>query len=594
MKEQRISVQYQAVSKKSRQASQDLMAMEQWIAVARGEQPADCVIKGAHLVNTLSCEIYQTDIAVYKGRIVGLGHYEGREVFEAKGLYAAPGFIDAHIHLESSCLTVPEFARAVIPLGTTTVIADPHEIANVLGLAGLRYMLECSGGLPLNIFYMLPSCVPATALETSGARLDTSDLVPFLDHPQILGLAEMMNYPGVLVKDPRVLAKVSMAQGRFIDGHAPGLSGRDLCAYIGAGIRTDHECTTREEALEKLRLGMSILIREGSVARNMKDLLPVVSSENAHRFAFVSDDRHPTDLASEGHMNGILRKAVSLGLAPVNAIQMVTLHPATFYGLKDLGALAPGYRADIILLEDLQNFHAVAVFKDGQRVAQNGQVLVELPKPPPPPDHTLRINWERFPGFRIPVPDEGQKVGRVIEIVPDQIFTREAVLPLRIRGGAAVADPDRNLAKLAVVERHKATGHVGLGFVKGLGLRKGCIATSVAHDSHNVVIAGVQDDDMLLALKTIEQMSGGLVVVRNGTVLASTPLPIAGLLSDLPLDQVVGQMSRTLAAARELGSPLHNPFMTLSFLALPVIPELKLTDRGLVDVVHGTIVPLFT
>jgi adenine deaminase len=574
------------------QTTKNLVALEHGIMVARGQQPADLVVRGANLLNVLSGEIYQTDIAIYNGRVVGLGHYDGREVFEANGLYAAPGFMDAHIHLESSCLTVPEFARAAVSMGTTTAIADPHEIANVLGLEGLRYMLESSKGLPLNIFYMLPSCVPATELETSGARLDAADLTPLLDHPQILGLAELMNYPGVLAKDPRVLAKINVARGKFVDGHAPGLRGHDLCAYIGSGIRTDHECTTLEEALEKLRLGMSILIREGSVAKNMKELLPTVNSQNAHRFCLVSDDRYPTDLVSEGHLNAILRKAVALGLSPITAIQMVTINPATFYSLKDLGALAPGYRADLVLLEDLQNFRAVTVFKDGQKVAQNGQVIIDIPKPSPPPDHTLRINWDRFPGFSILAPGKGQRLGRIIEIVPDQILTRELVLPLLIQNGCAVADPSRDLAKLAVVERHKGTGNVGLGFVRGLGIREGCIATSVAHDSHNVVIAGVNDADMHVALKAIERMGGGLVAARNGAVMASTPLPIAGLLSDLPLEEVVGQVSRTLAAARELGSPLSNPFMTLSFLALPVIPELKLSDRGLVEVNRGALVPL--
>ena len=570
-----------------------IMGMENRIRVARGEQPADLVIKGASLVNVFSGEIYPIDIAVEDGRIAGLGSFESREIYDATGLYAAPGFIDAHIHLESSGLTVPEFARAVVPLGTTTVITDPHEIANVLGLDGIVYMIESSQGLPLNILYMLPSCVPATEMETSGAVLEAKDLAPLLQDQRVLGIAEMMNYPGVLARDPQVLAKISLAQGRIIDGHAPGLSGRDLCAYIGTGIRSDHECTALQEALEKLRLGMHVLIREGSVAKNLKALLPAVTSTNSHRFGLVSDDRYPTDLLEEGHMNGLLRKAVGLGLPPVTAIQMVTINPATFYSLTDLGAVGPGYRADIVLLENLREFRVVSVFKDGQLVARDGRLLIDLPPAPHVSRSTFNIRWDRFKGFQIPAAGAGQNIARVIEVVPDQVVTREVILPLTVRNGVAVADPGRDLVKLAVVERHKGTGNVGLGFVRGLGLRAGAIASSVAHDSHNVVVAGTNDPDMLLAVKTVEQQGGGHVVVKDGALMASVPLPIAGLLSDLPLERVSRLMSETLAAAHALGSPLPNPFMTMSFLALPVIPTLKLTDRGLVDVARSSFVPLF-
>ena len=570
-----------------------IMGMENRIRVARGEQPADLVIKGASLVNVFSGEIYPIDIAVEDGRIAGLGSFESREIYDATGLYAAPGFIDAHIHLESSGLTVPEFARAVVPLGTTTVITDPHEIANVLGLDGIVYMVESSQGLPINILHMLPSCVPATEMETSGAVLEAKDLAPLLQDQRVLGIAEMMNYPGVLARDPQVLAKISLAQGRIIDGHAPGLSGRDLCAYIGTGIRSDHECTGLQEAVEKLRLGMHVLIREGSVAKNLKALLPAVTSTNSHRFGLVSDDRYPTDLLEEGHMNGLLRKAVGLGLPPVTAIQMVTINPATFYSLTDLGAVGPGYRADIVLLEDLREFRVVSVFKDGQLVARDGRLLIDLPPAPHVSRSTFNIRWDRFKGFQIPAAGAGQNIARVIEVVPDQVVTREVILPLTVRDGVAVADPGRDLVKLAVVERHKGTGNVGLGFVRGLGLWAGAIASSVAHDSHNVVVAGTNDPDMLLAVKTVEQQGGGHVVVKDGALMASVPLPIAGLLSDLPLERVSRLMSETLAAAHALGSPLPNPFMTMSFLALPVIPALKLTDRGLVDVARSSFVPLF-
>ena len=568
------------------------MDLEKKISVARGEQPADLVIRGGQLINVFSGEFYQTDIAIADGWVVGLGSYDAREAFDATGCYVAPGFIDAHIHLESSCLTVPEFARAVVPLGTTTVVADPHEIANVLGLDGITYMLESSKGLPLNVLFMLPSCVPATELETSGARLDARNLAPLLRHPRVLGLAEVMNYAGVLTRSPGVLAKIKMAHGHMIDGHAPGLTGHDLCAYIGVGIRSDHECTTLQEAREKLRLGMHVLIREGSVAKNMTALLPAVTPLTSRRFGIVSDDRHPTDLLAEGHLNGLLKKAVELGLPPLTAIQMVTINAATFLSLPELGAVAPGYRADIVVLEELREFRARAVFKDGRLVAKHGRLLTDHPAAPHRPRSSFKIGWERFKGFTIPAGGQDVALARVIDVVPDQLVTREAVLPLMVQNGNAVADPVRSLAKLAVVERHKGTGNVGLGFVRGLGLREGAIASSVAHDSHNVVIAGMNDTDMLAALKAVERLGGGFVAVKEGTVLAAVPLPIAGLLSDLPLEDVAKQMDEALAAARALGSLLPNPFMTLSFLALPVVPALKLTDRGLVDVELGTFVPL--
>lgn len=569
------------------------MDLERRIRVACGEHPADLVIRGCRLVNVFSGEIYQTDIAIADGRIVGLGAYEGLQVYDASGCYAAPGFIDAHIHLESTCLTVPEFARAVVPLGTTAVIADPHEIANVLGLDGIRYMLDSSEALPLDVLFMLPSCVPATELETSGARLDAQDLASVLSHPRVLGLAEVMNYPGLLACDPRVLAKIALVQDRVIDGHAPGLSGRDLCAYVSAGIRSDHECTTLQEATEKLRLGMHVLVREGSVAKNLAALLPVITPSSMAQCCLVSDDLHPADLVAQGHMDALLRKAVALGLSPVTAIQLITINPARFLSLKDRGAIAPGYRADLVLLKDLRAFEAVAVFKDGHLVAEQGRLIEKLPQVPHSPKKTFKIGWDRISGFSIPAIDQGRSLARVIGLVPGQLRTRQLICSLTIRNGEAVADPARDLVKLAVVERHNRTGNVGLGFVHGLGLREGAIASSVAHDSHNVVVAAVNDADLLAAVKAVDRLEGGFVAVKDGNVLAAVPLPIAGLLSDLPLDGVAAQMAKTLAAARVLGCALPDPFMTLSFLALPVIPELKLTDLGLVDVARSAVVPLF-
>ncbi len=569
------------------------MSLERRIRVARGEEAADLVISGAQVVNVFSGEIYPSDVAIADGLVVGVGPYKGRETFDAAGGYVVPGFTDAHIHLESSCLTVPEFARAVVPMGTTTVVTDPHEIANVLGLAGIRYMLESSEGLPLEVLLMLPSCVPATELETSGARLDAEDLAPLLTHRRVLGLAEVMNYPAVIAGEPRVLAKIAAAHDRFVDGHAPCLTGHDLCAYVGAGIRSDHECTTSQEAMEKLRLGMQVFIREGSVAKNMAALLPAVTPSTAARFGLVSDDRHPTDLLAEGHMNGLLRKAVAQGLPPVTAIRMVTSNPAVFFSLRDVGAIAPGYRADLVLLEDLDEFRVRAVWKAGRLVARDGRLVAELPPPPPAPRATIRIDWDRVKHVEVPVGGVGPRIGRVIEVIPDQLVTRALAIPLTIRDGLAVADPTHDVAKLAVIERHRATGNVGLGFVRGLGLHTGAIASSVAHDSHNIVVAGMNDADMMAAVRAVEQLEGGLVAIRDQRVLAAVPLPIAGLLSALSLEDVAKQMAETLAAARMLGSSLRNPFMSLSFLALPVIPALKLTDRGLVDVTRGAFVPLF-
>jgi adenine deaminase len=437
---------------------------------------------------------------------------------------------------------------------------------------------------------MLPSCVPATELETAGARLGARQLATLVDHPRVLGIGEVMNYPGVLAKDEAVLEKIRIGAGKRIDGHAPGLSGRDLNAYLGVGIKSDHECTTPEEAVEKLRAGMHLLIREGSVGKNMEALLPVVTAANAVRCGLVSDDRYPTDLVGEGHVNFLLKRAVSLGLAPMTAIQMVTINPAKYFFTVDLGAIAPGYRADIVLLEDLVEFRPRVVLNHGVEVARDGKLTVELPPPVPSPRGAVNIGWSRMAGFAVPA-EAG--VAKVIELVPDQLTTRKALLPVSVRDGIAVADPARDIAKLAVVERHRATGNRGLGFVLGLGLQSGAIASSVAHDSHNIVAAGMDDDDMLVAVREVEHMQGGLAVVKGREVLAALALPVAGLMSDRPMEEVVTAMRELIQASHELGSPLPNPFMTLSFFALPVIPALRLTDRGLVDVEEFRIVPLF-
>ncbi len=563
---------------------------QELIAAARGEIEVDLLLAGGSVANVLSGEVYRADVAIHKGRIAGFDCSSARQTLELEGKVLAPGFIDGHVHIESSMVTVPEYARAVVPRGTTTVVADPHEIANVWGEAGIRYMLQSSRDLPLNVFVMLPTCVPATNLETAGAALGADALVGLIEEEGVIGLAEVMNYPGVIFRDAEVMKKLALAGRRPVDGHAPGLSGRDLSAYISAGIRSDHECTTIDEAREKLRSGMYIMLREGSAAKNLRDLLPLISPLNARRFLFVSDDRHPADILSEGHIDFMVRTCIEQGLDPIVALQIASLNAAQYFGLSDLGAIAPGYRADIAVLEDLEGIRVARVIKDGKVVAEDGRFTMQLVKAPAPRIKSLQIGKIAAESFAIPA-ESGP--ARVIGVVPDQIFTRSLQLLPKIRDGKVVSDTDRDILKMSVVERHKTTGNVGLGLVQGFGLRSGALATSVAHDSHNIAAVGATDEDMLAAVRAIEQMGGGLVAVAEGKVLASLPLPVAGLLSEASMQDVARGMESCIAAAAKLGCKLKDPFMTLSFLCLPVIPELKLTDRGLVDVRDFKLVPLF-
>jgi len=567
------------------------MLLEELIQVARGEVEVDLLLKNAQVVNVFSGDIHRTSVAISHTRVVGLGEYRARKVIDLEGRYVAPGLIDGHVHIESSMVSIPEYARTVVPHGTTTVIIDPHEIANVLGLDGIRYMLESSKGNPLSVYVMIPSCVPATHLETTGAALTADDIAPLLQDRWVIGLGEMMNYPGVLFRDPQVLAKLEAARGKRIDGHAPGLSGRDLAAYVAAGIGSDHECTTVDEAREKLRLGLRIMIREGSAARNLRDLLPLVTPENSRRCMFATDDRHPGDLINEGHIDHLVRTAISLGLEPVTAIQMATLNAAEYFRLNDKGAIAPGRRADLIVFEDLRDFKVEMVFRGGELVARDGAMVSPTREPS---SIALRSSVNvaplRIEDFRIEA--RGSRA-RVIGIVPRQLITEQLFEEPRMQDGVVVADPENDILKLAVIERHLASGNVGLGLVKGLGLKRGAIASSVAHDSHNIIVAGTTDEDMLAAVDEIVRMRGGLAVVRDGRRLTSLPLPIAGLMSDRPMGDVDRAMKALLAAASEMGSSLDDPFMTLSFLALPVIPTLKLTDKGLVNVMQFKTVPLF-
>ena len=563
---------------------------EEMIAAARGEVEVDLLLSGGRVANLLSGEVQLADVAIHKGRIAGFDCSSARRVLEMDGRVLAPGFIDGHVHIESSMVTVPEFARAVVPRGTTTVIADPHEIANVWGEAGIRYILESSRNVPLNVHVMLPSCVPATSLETGGAALDAEDLAEMMDEEGVLGLAEVMNYPGVIFRDPQVMKKIALAGKRRVDGHAPGLSGRDLAAYIGAGIRSDHECTSLEEAKEKLSLGMYIMLREGSAAKNLRDLLPLVSSRNARQFLFVSDDRHPADILQEGHIDFMVKTAISEGLDPIIALQIASLNAAQYFGLSDLGAIAPGYRADIAVLDGLEHPHVVQVIKDGIVAAEDGDLIAPLKAPVPAGHKTMHIGSISSGSFAI---REESGPARVIGIVANQIITKSLRLAPKILDGSVVCDLDRDILKMAVVERHRATGNVGLGLVQGFGLASGALATSVAHDSHNIVVVGVSDEEMLAAVQAIEQIGGGLVAVEKGEIRASLPLPVAGLLSEGYMRDVAEGISECIDAAHALGCSLADPFMTLSFLCLPVIPELKLTDRGLVDVREFRLVGMF-
>jgi len=555
--------------------------VQQKLAVARGEHPASLLFKNARVVNVLSGEIYPANVAVEDGRIVGIGDYEGRTVIDLAGAYLAPSLIDGHFHIESSLLTAPEFARAVVPHGTGALVIDPHEYANVLGLDGIRYVLESTKHLPLDFFIMLPSCVPATHLETAGAQLTADDLKLMIADERIAGVAELMNYPGVFLGWETELAKIDAGKGKAIDGHAPGLRGKNLNAYALAGVRSDHESTELEEAREKLRLGLHILLREGSTERNLEHLLPLITAQNAANFSFATDDKLPGDLAQEGHIDHCVRKVIAAGVPPVTALQIATINTARHYRLRNYGAIAPRFWADFVVFDDLQNFTVRQVYKKGVLVAENGTYLVSRPVASPLPRSTMNVRFDAARDFV--VKPQGTAQIKVIEIVPNQIVTKTLVAAPKVEGGQIVADVARDILKLVVVERHRATGQVGVGFVTGFKLQRGALASSVAHDAHNVVVVGTNDADIVVAIRRMQELQGGLVAVAGGKVVAELGLPIAGLVSDQPLPEVIRLMAWLDAAAHALGCDLHAPFMTLSFLSLSPIPELKLTDQGLID-----------
>ena len=557
-----------------------LLKKQRIIDVAAGREKADLVLKNATYVNVFSGELDTRDIAVAEGLIVGLGRYAGTQEVDMTGKIVCPGFLDAHIHLESSLVSPAEFARAVLPHGTTTVITDPHEITNVMGTDGIDYMLCATEGLPVDVQFMIPSCVPASPLDESGANLDYRDVDSFFDHPRVLGLAEMMNFPGVISGDGATVSKIvaSQAHHKKIDGHAPGLSGNALNAYIAAGVYSDHECADMDDAMEKLRLGQFIMIREGTAAKNLEALMPLLRSEKYFsRCMFCTDDKHPSDLLEKGHIDYICREAVARGADPIMTVQVACLHAARYFLLNNRGAIAPGYLADFAIVEDLKDFHVVTVYKRGKLVYQDGTVA-DFPLPQIP-EH---LDKRAHDTFRMPVLTPADFANArprgLIGMVPGQIITQDC-------GYASGVDTNADILKMAVIERHKNTRHIGIGYLKGYGLKSGAVATSVAHDSHNIICVGANDEDMAFAVNRIAWNHGGIVVVENGQILAELPLEIAGIMSDKPLGEVNTLLENAKQAAYTLGVGKDiDPFMTLSFMSLPVIPTLRLTTRGVVDV----------
>ena len=552
-----------------------MSGLEKLIETARGKRKADLVIKNANIINVLSEEIHKGDIAICDGVIAGIGeNYEGEKEIDAKGAYVSPAFIDGHVHLESSMVLPHEFAKAVVPCGTTTVIIDPHEISNVLGLHGISYMHEAVKNLPLDVFTMLPSCVPATPYETYSY-----DLALLIDSTWVLGIAEMMNYSGLLNLDKTVLAKLDLARskGKRIDGHAPFLSGKDLCAYIASGVKSDHECTTPAEAIEKIRLGMYIMIREGTAAKDLDALIPVLKEKNTRKCMFVTDDRHPKDL--KVHINDMVRRAVDAGVDVVKAVQIGSLNTAEYFGLKNQGAIAPGYKADLLIMPDLKTFMPEIVIKDGKIAAEHGKLTQAFTKfEKPSVRSSINVRWIEPKDFEI---KGTSKLVNTIEIIPHQLVTKSSVCEAKFENGLLQSNIDEDVLKIIVMERHRATGNIGKGFVKGFNLKAGAIASTVAHDSHNMIIIGTNDKDMYTASVELVKMQGGKVVVKDGKVVARLPLPIAGLISDNDIEYVLQHCEDLNKAVKNLGCSLDDAFMTMGFLSLPVIPELKITDKGL-------------
>lgn len=553
------------------------------ISVAKGDSPADLVLENARVVNVFTGEVETGNVAIYDGRIAGVGDYhQARQVIDLGGRYLAPGLINGHTHIESSMLDIGQYARAVVARGTLAVVTDLHELTNVCGIDAISYILNSARRLPLELFLMAPSCVPATHLETSGVCLEAAELKRVLGWRGVIGLGEMMNFPGVIGAADNVLNKISLAKDKIVDGHAPGVKGKELTAYIAAGIYSDHESVSLEEAREKLRQGMYIMIREGSSEKNLEALLPLVTDKTYKRCLFVVDDRSCADLLRDGDIDAVVRQAIKLGLEPVRAIQLATINAAEYFRLERLGAIAPGYIANLIVVDNLSDFRVDMAFYHGKLVASQGKVLFKPTRySGKRPVSTVNIKPFAVEALRLIAKGETMPV---IEAVAGQIITKKRTEKVKVSDGVIAADTERDILKLVVVERHRATGNIGIGLVKGFGLRRGALVSSVAHDSHNIIAVGTSDEDIFTGIKEIERLQGGLVVVDGGKVLAGLALPIGGLLSDQPLEVVVDRLERLEALAAELGTELSSPFAALSFLALPVIPELRLTDLGLVDV----------
>ena len=556
------------------------------IASAAGEVKADLVLKNAKILNVFTKELEEGDVAVKDGVIVGIGSYSGEEEIDLEGKIICPGLIDGHIHIESSMLSPSEFAKAVIPHGTTAVITDPHEIANVAGTDGISFMLESSKDLPMDIFFMLPSCVPATPLDESGAVLTATELSPFYKEDRVLGLAELMNSYGTVNGDEDIIAKINgaKANGKTIDGHAPALTGNGLNAYIAAGVKSDHECFAFEEAEEKLKRGQWIMIRQGTAAKNLNSLLPLFDDKYTDRCMLVTDDKHPGDLISQGHIDYIVREAVKAGKSPFNAVKMASFNAATYFGLKDRGAVAPGYIADLIVVSDLKDFNVEKVFKNGKLVAEGGELKAKIDSAPVDEVKYKRVchsfNMPKVTADSFKITETGSKK-RVIKVVTGEIITDEVI----VDSSSPEAEPDKDISKIAVIERHKGTGHIGLGFVTGYGLKKGAIASSVAHDSHNLIVAGTNDEDMAIAANAVLENEGGLAVAVDGKLIGTLALPLGGLMCEQDAASVEEKLVALKEQARVLGVPEGiDPFMTLAFTALPVIPKLRIITKGVVDV----------
>lgn len=568
------------------------MSLEEIIETARGKIEADLVIKNAQIINVLTEEIYQSDVAVKDNIIAGIGTgYKGKKEIDAKGKYLSPSFIDGHVHIESSMLMPSEFARLVVPTGTTTIVADPHEISNVIGLHGISFMREASKNLPLDIYMTLPSCVPASPYETSGFELNSYDLSLLIDSPWVLGIAEMMNFPGVINLDKEVLSKIKLGieKNKRIDGHSPYLSGKDLCAYIAAGVSSDHECNNMNEAIEKLRLGMYLMVREGSAAKDLDALSPVLKKFPTRKCMFVTDDRYPDALKE--HINMMVRKSVDNGISPIKAIQMASINTAEYFGLKEVGAIAPGYKADMLLLDNLEDFKPSYVIKNGEIVAKDGNLVINIEKKNfSSLRGTVNIRWLDKEDLKIKA--KSSKV-RAIEVKDGQLVTKCVDADINVVNGFAESNLNDDVLKILVIERHKASGNIGIGFVKGFGIKEGAIASTVAHDSHNMIVIGTNDDDMLKAIKELVKSQGGKVIIRNNEVVAKLDLPIAGLMSEDYADDFLSKYKKLKEGEKIIGSALEEPFMTMSFLSLSVIPELKLTDKGLMDVVKNKFTELF-